>query len=88
MSRGGCALIAQDANTRFLYKDAVIKGASLDFEAIRLFATRLKSGGCGDGQMNLMQENQLYSCYQVSLSVLILKIRVKKQRSKESSLVF
>lgn len=32
ISRGGCALISQKVNDRFLYKNALIKAASLDFE--------------------------------------------------------
>lgn len=65
MSRGGCALIAQDANTRFLYKDAVIKGASLDFEQFGYLQLDLK---VVDVVMvnEFDAENQLYSCYQVS----------------------
>lgn len=65
MSRGGCALIAQDANTRFLYKDAVIKGVSLDFEQFGYLQLDLK---VVDVVMvnEFDAENQLYSCYQVS----------------------
>lgn len=42
ISQGGCALIVKDVNARFLYKDAVIKNASLDFDTFGSLQLDLK----------------------------------------------
>ena len=65
ISQGGCALIVKDVNARFLYKDAVIKGASLDFDTFGNLQLDLK---VIDVVMinEFDEDNQLYSCYQIS----------------------
>ncbi|MEB2417818.1 flagellar brake protein [Citrobacter sp. R-1.5.2] len=65
ISQGGCALIAKDVNARFLYKDAVIKNAALDFDTFGSFQLDLKV--IDVVAINEFDEdNQLYSCHQVS----------------------
>lgn len=65
ISQGGCALIVKDVNARFLYKDAVIKGASLDFEAFGSLQLDLKV--IDVVTINEFDEdNQLYTCHQIS----------------------
>ncbi|MEG0097963.1 MAG: pilus assembly protein PilZ [Citrobacter sp.] len=65
ISQGGCALIVKDVNARFLYKDAIIKGASLDFDVFGSLVLDLK---VIDVVMinEFDEDNQLYSCYQIS----------------------
>ncbi|MBJ3591585.1 pilus assembly protein PilZ [Salmonella enterica subsp. enterica serovar Saintpaul] len=65
ISQGGCALIVLDVNARFLYKDAVIKGATLDFDSFGSLQLDLK---VIDVVMinEFDEDNQLYSCYQIS----------------------
>ncbi|MFQ0832453.1 pilus assembly protein PilZ [Citrobacter gillenii] len=65
ISQGGCALIVKDVNARFLYKDAVIKGAALDFD---VFGSLLLDLKVIDVVMinEFDDDNQLYSCYQIS----------------------
>ena len=65
ISQGGCALIVKDVNARFLYKDAVIKGASLDFDTFGNLQLDLK---VIDVVMinEFDEDNHLYSCYQIS----------------------
>ncbi|MNI87891.1 hypothetical protein D3C73_1451310 [compost metagenome] len=52
-------------NARFLYKDAVIKGAALDFD---VFGSLLLDLKVIDVVMinEFDDDNQLYSCYQIS----------------------
>lgn len=65
ISRGGCALLAQNANTRFLYKDALIKGASLEFEQFGCLHIDLRV--IDVISVNEFDENnQLYACQQIS----------------------
>ncbi len=65
ISQGGCALIVQDVNARFLYKDAVIKNASLDFDTFGSLQLDLKV--IDVVLINEFDEdNQLYSCHQIS----------------------
>lgn len=65
ISQGGCALIVKDVNARFLYKDAVIKSATLDFDTFGSLQLDLK---VIDVVMinEFDEDNQLYSCYQIS----------------------
>lgn len=65
ISRGGCALISQKINTRFLYKNALIKGASLDFEQFgRLHCDLRVVNVVAINEFD--ENNQLYSCQQIS----------------------
>ncbi|MDN4237596.1 pilus assembly protein PilZ, partial [Citrobacter freundii] len=65
ISQGGCALIVKDVNARFLYKDAVIKNASLDFDTFGSLQLDLKV--IDVVLINEFDEdNQLYSCHQIS----------------------
>ncbi|HCD1256452.1 PilZ domain-containing protein [Citrobacter sp. ANG330] len=65
ISRGGCALISQKINTRFLYKNALIKGATLNFEQFGRLQCDLRVVNVVD--INEFDENnQLYSCQQIS----------------------
>lgn len=86
ISQGGCALIVKDVNARFLYKDAVIKNASLDFDTFGSLQLDLKV--IDVVLINEFDEdNQLYSCHQIRVS-LILKIVVKKLKSRKLLLNF
>ncbi|EPJ5579897.1 PilZ domain-containing protein [Citrobacter farmeri] len=65
ISRGGCALISQKVNARFLYKNALIKAASLDFEQFGYLQCDLRVVNVV--AVNEFDENnQLYSCQQIS----------------------
>ncbi|HEM8563229.1 TPA: PilZ domain-containing protein [Citrobacter farmeri] len=65
ISRGGCALISQTVNTRFIYKDALIKRAALEFE--RLGSLRVDLRVVNVVPVSEFDENnQLYSCHQIS----------------------
>lgn len=65
ITQGGCALIVKDVNARFLYKDAVIKNASLDFDTFGSLQLDLKV--IDVVPINEFDEdNQLYSCHQIS----------------------
>lgn len=65
ISRGGCALISQNVNTRFLHKDAFIKGALLEFE--QFGCLHLDFRVVDVVPVNEFDEhNQLYSCQQIS----------------------
>lgn len=65
ISRGGCALISPIVNERFLYKDASIRGALLEFE--QFGSLNVDFQVVDVISINEFDENnQLYSCFQIS----------------------
>lgn len=73
-------------NSRFLYKDAVIKNAALDFDTFGSLQLDLK---VIDVVMinEFDEDNQLYACHQISCEF-DFKIVVKRQRSRRLLLNF
>lgn len=65
ISRGGCALLTQHVNTRFLYKGAMIKGALLEFEQFGHLQVDFKVVDVVP-ITEFDENNQLYSCQQIS----------------------
>lgn len=65
ISRGGCALMSPSVNTRFLYKDALIKGALLEFEQFGSLHLDLRVVNVVPIQ-EFDENNQLYASQQIS----------------------
>lgn len=65
ISRGGCALISLDVNTRFLYKNALIKGTTLGFEEFGSLNVDLRVVDIIPTS-EFDENNQLFTCYQIS----------------------
>lgn len=65
ISRGGCALIAEEVNPRFLHKDTVIKGSSLEFEQFGNLQLDMKVIDVVEIN-EFDDDNHLYSCHQIS----------------------
>ncbi|MTH44817.1 flagellar brake protein [Intestinirhabdus alba] len=77
-SHGGCALIARSPNPRFLYRNALIKSARLDFGSLGDLPLDLKVVAVVP--LEEFDENkQLYSCYQISCQFLF-----KSQREESA----
>lgn len=65
ISRGGCALISQQVNSRFVYKNALIKNASLEFEQFGSLCVDLRVVDVVPVN-EFDDNNQLYASYQIS----------------------